>query len=162
MGIMIAAANSWGLFLCTFMLGYGLVKVPRVIWQTSSTDWHLKYIESQAPKMKETSIDSEAEVYEVARHIAVSSKRIPTEEVELKAIAEKLLEKCPLALQERSSNDDGEDVSRVITKKGLVALHARINRALKGQERDKARLQFLLQRAFFFQDVIQHYQSPER
>jgi hypothetical protein len=138
MGIMIAAANSWGLFLCTFMLGYGLVKVPRVLWQTSSTTWHLTYLASQAPKMKEATIDSEAEVYEVARHIAVSSKRIPVEETELKGIADKLLEKCPLALQERTASDDGDDVSRVITKKGLVSLHARINRALKAQERDKA------------------------
>lgn len=134
----VAAANSWGLLLCMFMMGYGLAEVPRTLWQTSSSTWHLRYLESQVPKFKEATVDSEAELYEVARHIAVSSKRVGSEEEELRNIIEKLMEKCPLALQERTSTDDTEDVPAVITKSYLVSLNARIQRAVFAHERDKA------------------------
>jgi hypothetical protein len=67
MAFLMAAANAWGLLLSTVMLGYGVVEIPRGLWYASSTRWSLKYLELQAPKAKETMVDSEAELYEIAR-----------------------------------------------------------------------------------------------
>jgi hypothetical protein len=93
--------------------------------------------------LKEATVDSEAELYEVARLIAVSSKKLPAEDT-LRPIVDKMLEKCPLALQERTSADDTHDVPDTITLNYLVGLNGRIERAVHAFERDKARYRFLL------------------
>ncbi len=64
-----AAANAWGLLLATIMLGYGLVDIPRKLWRTANAEVSLETLERQAPKVKESMVDAEAEVYEVAKVI---------------------------------------------------------------------------------------------
>lgn len=122
-----------------FMLGYGIVQVPRSIFNTATPKRHLRLLEQNAPKLKEATVDSEAELYDVARQLAIASKRLPLEDDVLRKIIDKLLEKCPLALQERTSSDaDAEDVPAIITQNYLVILHAKLKRALYAFERDKA------------------------
>ena len=67
MSALMAAANAWGLLLCTGLLGYGLVEVPRTIWKCSDTVNSLNTLEKKASKVKEEMVDAEAELYEVAR-----------------------------------------------------------------------------------------------
>jgi len=167
----VAAANSYGLFLVMFMLGYGIVEVPRSMFNTATPKRHLRLLEKNVTKLKEATVDSEAELYDVARQLAIASKRIPLEEDHLRKIIDKLLEKCPLALQERTSSDtDAEDVPAIITQNYLVILNARLKKTLYAFERDKAydfflsirRFKFLLERAFFFQDLIENEKSSDR
>ena len=67
MVLLMAAANAWGLLLCTIMLGYGLVEVPRSLWYSASCRYNLRQLELKAPKAKETMVDSEAEIYDIAK-----------------------------------------------------------------------------------------------
>lgn len=138
-GVGVAASNSYGLFLVMFMLAYGIVQVPRSIFNTATPSRHLRQLEENVTKLKEATVDSEAELYDVARQLAIASRRIPLEEDNQRKIIDKLLEKCPLALQERTSSDtDAEDVPAIITQNYLVLLNARLKRALHAFERDKA------------------------
>ena len=121
------------------MLGYGIVEVPRSIFNTATPRRHLRLLETKVPKLKEATVDSEAELYDVARQLAIASRRIPLEEEHFRKIIDKLLEKCPLALQERTASDsDAEDVPAIITQNYLVVLNAKLKRALYAFERDKA------------------------
>ena len=40
--ILITASNTWGLFLLVLLLGYGLVEVPRQIWQAGNKGYRLQ------------------------------------------------------------------------------------------------------------------------
>ena len=39
----ITASNTWGLFLLVLLLGYGLVEVPRTLWNNSKRGQLLQY-----------------------------------------------------------------------------------------------------------------------
>nr|KAJ3421498.1 LMBR1 domain-containing protein 2 [Polyrhizophydium stewartii] len=65
--LVIPAANAYGLLLLTVLMGYGLVETPRGLWYNADTRWVLRSLEHRAPRLKEACVDSEAEIYEVAR-----------------------------------------------------------------------------------------------
>jgi hypothetical protein len=50
---LIALSNAWGIFLIIFMLGYGLVAVPKHIIQLSDYNTRVKYLEYCAGESKE-------------------------------------------------------------------------------------------------------------
>jgi hypothetical protein len=62
-----AAANSWGLFLVIVFMGYGLVSVPRSLWYSGDYDRHLHQLYANATKLKEECMDSEIEFNELAK-----------------------------------------------------------------------------------------------
>ncbi|TPX42249.1 hypothetical protein SeMB42_g05216 [Synchytrium endobioticum] len=160
MAFAMAGANAWGLFLVTIFLGYGLVEVPRGLWYSASTRWKLAHLEFEAPKMNDAVMDAEAEVYGVAREIAIISQKTPYNH-ELRPIVDRLMEKAPLALEERGEPDEG-DAAPEVNISNLANLHCRNKRAMKLIERAQARYNFLLQNAFLLQDIVEQEDSPER
>ncbi len=62
-----AGANAYGLLLLTIMLGYGFVNVPKQLWQIANAEKTLLDYEVHAPLYREVMVDSESEVYEVAK-----------------------------------------------------------------------------------------------
>ncbi|RKO83422.1 hypothetical protein BDK51DRAFT_35138, partial [Blyttiomyces helicus] len=92
--------------------------------------------------------------------IAYASKKVEFDDP-LRPIVDKLMEKCPLALEERNVNDD-EDQPAEITNAHLVSLHARIKSAVKVSSRTQAQYHFLLQKAFLYQDIISNSNSVDR
>jgi hypothetical protein len=75
-----AGANAWGLLLCTLMLGYGLVEVPRTLWKSANVAWSLKRMQFESPKVKEAVVDAESEVYEVAKDISNAHRKLSSED----------------------------------------------------------------------------------
>ena len=92
--LVIPLANAYGLALLTLLMGYGLVEFPRGIWYHSDTKWLLSFIESSLPGLKESTIDTEAEIYEVSELVAAASRRIPSND-SLRPMVDKLMELCP-------------------------------------------------------------------
>ncbi len=58
--------------------------------------------------------------------------------------------------------DDESQIPASITKPYLVSLHARVKRAFKLRDRQVARYQFLLNRAFLQQDILKAKDNPEK
>ncbi|TPX57579.1 hypothetical protein PhCBS80983_g03752 [Powellomyces hirtus] len=158
-----AAANAWGLLLITIMMGYGLVEIPRTLWYDANTTWCLRYMEFIVPSVKENMVDAEADIYDIARQIAIASKKIAMDDP-LRPWVEKLIKKCPIALEERNleRNIDQEEIPRKIDEEYLVTLHAAIKRAVKVNDRTQAQYRFVLQKAFLYQDIIENYRNRER
>ncbi|KAI8809742.1 LMBR1-like membrane protein-domain-containing protein [Cladochytrium replicatum] len=154
-----AGANAWGLLLVTVMLGYGLVEVPRGPWFHASAHWSLRYLEFHVPRRKEAMVDAEAEMYEVAREIAVAAQKIRPGDP-LRFIVEKLFKKCPLASEGRAYDNDEHPPD--LTIEYFRDLHARIKRAIRIQDRSQAQYEFLLRKAFLFQDIIANESSTDR
>ena len=43
-GVAMAAANAWGMFLLIALMGYGLVEIPRSLWRKAHRQLMLKYV----------------------------------------------------------------------------------------------------------------------
>ncbi|KAI8916338.1 LMBR1-like membrane protein-domain-containing protein [Gorgonomyces haynaldii] len=157
MNIAIPATNAYGLALLTLLMGYGLVEFPRGLWFNADTRWVLKYIEYTMPTLKEAVVDAEAEVYEVARLASLASRTISPDDSN-RFIVDAIMEKCPLALQDRHVSDE-EDTRIKIDTKYLIGLHARIKRAVDVQSRNLARIATMQRKAFLCQDIIASYNS---
>ncbi|KAI8929153.1 LMBR1-like membrane protein-domain-containing protein [Entophlyctis helioformis] len=157
----IPAANAYGLVLLTILMGYGLVEIPRGLWYNADVQWVMRYLEYKAPKLKEACLDSEAEIYQVARLIGHASRKIPNGDP-LRPLVDKMMEKCPLALQQRAIGDEGDDLPPAFTRDKLIDLHARIRRAAFADERNQAQLRYLLQHAFVCQDIVANRASKDR
>jgi hypothetical protein len=69
-------SNAYGLLLLTLLMSFGLVEIPRGLWFNSSAAWKLRRLENDIPHLKESCVDAEAEVYEVARIANVFSQKI--------------------------------------------------------------------------------------
>lgn len=92
-------------------------------------------------------VDAEAEVYETAKDIANVEKRVGSDSL-LRPFVERLLlkvshsfnvinNKCPSALDGRGF--EGEDrTPNPVTRNYLVDIHARVKRAYKIHDREKA------------------------
>jgi hypothetical protein len=75
-------------------------------------------------------------------------------------IVDRILEKCPLALQESDGTHD--DMGSVaFDLKGVVSLNARVKRAAFLKDRELAKLISHQQHAFRCQDIINSYNSSE-
>lgn len=63
----IPAMNAYGLILLVALMSFGLVEIPRGLWIGSNVETKLKMLETEVTSLKEACIDTEAELYEVAR-----------------------------------------------------------------------------------------------
>ncbi|KAJ8329652.1 hypothetical protein QVD99_003940 [Batrachochytrium dendrobatidis] len=157
----IPATNAYGLLLLTILMGYGLVEVPRGLWYNANVSWVLRYLEVQAPKLKEACVDSETDIYDIARLVGHASRKIETGDA-LRPLVDQMMEKCPLALQQRSAAEEEDDLPNSFTRDKLIDLHARIKYAAFLSERDQALLKYLEQNAFLCQDIIANYGNSSR
>ena len=64
-GVAAAASNTWGLFLLVFMLGYGLVALPRSIWVSSSIKHSLNNSYFKLAKLSQERNNAEEELDDV-------------------------------------------------------------------------------------------------
>lgn len=133
----IPAMNSYGLILLVLLMSYGLVELPRGLWFESSVDWKLRYLEFKAPALKESCVDTEAEMYEVAGLLALASTKMAASDP-LRPMLEKLLEKCPLALNERHHVPPEERERLELSEESLVQLHVRMKRADHANRKEQA------------------------
>ena len=67
--LIITASNTWGLFLLVLLLGYGLVEVPRGLWQASNWPMRLAQTHFKLAKMsmeKQEASDELEDILEVS------------------------------------------------------------------------------------------------
>ncbi|KXS12200.1 LMBR1-domain-containing protein, partial [Gonapodya prolifera JEL478] len=189
--LLIAASNAYGLTHIALFLGHGLVSFPSSLFRSASHRYSLRTLEGKAPKNKEKAVDAESDYLEVVRDIAgvwqrlggggsrsqgrkvVRSRGRAQEQPEtseedterLRKRAERLVEKCPLALSPHhvGAHDDSDStVPSVITEAYLESLHVRLKTAIVNKDRSDAQWERLLRQAWFLQDIVETEDGGER
>lgn len=61
----ITASNTWGLLLLVFLMGYGLVEVPRTVWRASNLEYQLAHVYFKVSKMSTEKEEAEEKLHEV-------------------------------------------------------------------------------------------------
>ncbi|GAN05444.1 LMBR1 domain-containing protein 2-like [Mucor ambiguus] len=158
-----AAANSWGLFLVIVFMGYGLVSVPRSLWYSGSYDRHLFQHYANATRLKEECMDSELEFNELAKTMNAISKRAMMEIPEIRHCINVMNRRFPFVLHEAfAERDSSITIPRDLTEEYLVKISKRMILAIRMRDRKNALWKNLLNEAFYLQDIIKNKDKRDR
>ncbi|EOD52902.1 putative lmbr1 domain-containing protein [Neofusicoccum parvum UCRNP2] len=155
-GLVMALAYAWGLILAIYLMGHGLVALPRRLWRSASIVERLKRTQAHAPKVHEKLEDAieKLEDYE-AQVMQLRNKRstIPREFqewIEELADSASLLEAQP----SRSVGAPRTTVPSVVTEKYLADLTRRLKRARHAKLRFEDEWARLVSSAVFTQAIL--------
>ncbi|KAG4420771.1 hypothetical protein IFR04_006051 [Cadophora malorum] len=135
-----ALAYCWGLILAIYLMGHGLVALPRKLFRNASISGRLKRIQAKAAKIHENMEDAiqnledlEAQVSELAQRKTGSASKFK-DWIEELADDSHLPESRPRTLTRRMSAPR-VNVPHVITERYLAELSRQLNRARHSRAR---------------------------
>jgi hypothetical protein len=158
-GVLMALAYCWGLILAIYLMGHGLVALPRKLFRNASISGRLRRIQAHAPKVHEKMDDAihkledlEAQVAELS-HRKTGSAVSFREWIEELAEASNLPESRPRTLSRRLSAPT-INVPTVITERYMADLSRQLNRARHARVRWLDEWDRLLQDATATQSIL--------
>ncbi|PBP28840.1 LMBR1 domain-containing protein [Diplocarpon rosae] len=139
-GTVMALAYCWGLMLAIYLMGHGLVALPRNLFRNASISGRLRRIQATAAKVHEKMEDAihnledlEVQVTELAQRKTGSARKFK-DWIEELADDSHLPESRPRTLMRRMSAPR-VDVPNVITERYLADLSRRLDRARHSRAR---------------------------
>jgi len=154
-----ALAYCWGLVLAIYLMGHGLVAIPRKLFRNASMSGRLRRIQAHAPKVHDKMDDAihkledlEAQVAELS-HRKTGSAVSFQEWIEELAEASNLPESRPRTLSRRLSAPT-INVPTVITERYMADLSRQLNRARHARVRWIDEWDRLLQDATATQSIL--------
>ncbi|XP_040566053.1 LOW QUALITY PROTEIN: LMBR1 domain-containing protein 2 homolog [Lepeophtheirus salmonis] len=159
-----SASNTWGLFVLVLMLGYGLIEVPRNLWNASLRGYSLNRAYFKLAKLMSEKAESEEEVEDSLSMVLFADERIKSSRSpELKTMVDTIISKIPVELYQhhrvraRVSNFDGMDV----TEKSIISLHRRVIKSLQTHHRTQTQWQDLTDTILELEDINRNIISNE-
>ncbi|KAI1179993.1 LMBR1-like membrane protein-domain-containing protein [Nemania sp. FL0916] len=138
-GLIMAFAYCWGLTLAIYLMGHGLVAIPRNLIRNASASGRLRRLQSRAPKLYENMEDSILNLEDLEFQVSELSKRKTGSARDFQDWIEELSDLCNIPeTRPRSTiphDSDGRIVPTVITEKYLADLTRQIVRAKHAKSR---------------------------
>lgn len=174
--ICITASNTWGLFLLVLLLGYGLVEIPRSLWNSCSLNVALAKTLFKIARLSSEKSEAEEEMEDCLEDIQRASETIRYNHPNRQYI-EIILAKCPdsmkgsirsCTLDDYQDYDENNDASgrgiatETPTEKSLVRLHGRVIRAIQTYHRTQAQWEMVIDRALGLEDEVRNITSNHR
>ncbi|KAF1816684.1 hypothetical protein P152DRAFT_428976 [Eremomyces bilateralis CBS 781.70] len=94
--LVMALAYSWGLLIATYLMGHGLVALPRHIFQNASIAHRLRRLQSSAPNIHDNLMDAIDELAERENQVAQLKQRKTGSAREFQEWIDELAELCAL------------------------------------------------------------------
>ncbi|ROW14370.1 hypothetical protein VPNG_03877 [Cytospora leucostoma] len=129
-----ALAYCWGLILAIYLMGHGLVSIPRRLIRNADIHGRLRRIQEAAPKLHEKLEEAEVDLEDLEIQVAELSQRKVGSATEYQDWIEELMDLTKLSEEEpRSSTGIGSGITRriptVITEKFMAELTRELVRA---------------------------------
>ncbi|KAI0914474.1 LMBR1-like membrane protein-domain-containing protein [Ustulina deusta] len=138
-GLIIALAYCWGLILAIYLMGHGLVAIPRNLIRNVSASGRLRRLQSRAPKLYENMEDAILNLEDIEFQVSELSKRKTGSARDFQDWIEELTDICNIPeTRPRSAiprENDGRIVPTVITEKYLADLTRQLVRAKHAKSR---------------------------
>ncbi|CAO3654282.1 unnamed protein product [Cunninghamella echinulata] len=152
-----AMANSWGLFLVIMFMGYGLVSVPRALWNSGDIRKRLDELYIKAPRVKEECMDSELEFNELAKTINAVTHRSSRGDPTIKRLIDQTIQRFPFVRHPDYSatpdRDHTSSIPQTLTEDYIITLNRNMILAERMKDRKLALWKNLLTEAFYLQDI---------
>ncbi|KAL1846938.1 hypothetical protein Plec18170_008906 [Paecilomyces lecythidis] len=132
-GLVMALAYVWGLILAIYLMGHGLVSIPRTLLRNANASGRLRRIQARAPKVHDRLMDAITDLEELEAQVSQLQRRKTGSAREFHDWIEELAETCnssesqPLAGQ--SIAEATATVPAVITERFMADLTRRLQRA---------------------------------
>ncbi|KAI6218162.1 hypothetical protein M3Y99_01726400 [Aphelenchoides fujianensis] len=161
--LIISASNTWGLFLLVVLLGYGLVEVPRQLWQMGNKGYRLNKIYFDIEKLSTDKNDAEETIHELYNECKevlnlLKNTRGPARE-KLHGIMSRFPADSFSASARavpnyaRSAALRNADVHAVSQEGYLIRLNKRVIDAVQNHHRTQSQWQTLVRKAAYLEDV---------
>lgn len=163
----ITASNTWGLLMLIFLMGYGLVELPRNAWNMSKPNSRLEQIYFQLSKLSTEKEDADDELAVVLTEVKKASEEIRYNSNNRKYI-DTIIDKCPDGSAELFSKgtDDFTDYSRSagtdLSMQNLMKIHKKVIVTSHNAHRTQVQWNAKLKMAFYLEDVENNKNNPER
>jgi len=158
-GVVMALAYCWGLILAIYLMGHGLVSIPRTLFRNASIAARLKKIQARAAKVHEKMEDAINSLEDLAAQVADLSHRKTGTALNFKDWIEELADEIhlpesrPRTLTRRMSTPD-ISVPTVITERYLADLSRQLSRARHNRARYLDEWDYLLYEAVETQAIL--------
>jgi len=160
-----AASNTWGLTLLVLMLGYGLVEVPRTLWNSSKRGYSLNQAYFKISKLWGERSDAEGTLEEVLVSVEGISRKLEGDQGHLKDLLDIILRKVPLELMERvrrRQRIEESDRGGELNEARLAKLHKQVLVALTAHYRTEAQWVDQVELVYWLEDNHRNTNSNER
>ncbi|KAJ9236996.1 hypothetical protein DTO280E4_7015 [Paecilomyces variotii] len=164
-GLVMALAYVWGLILAIYLMGHGLVSIPRTLLRNANASGRLRRIQARAPKVHDRLMDAITDLEELEATVSQLQRRKTGSAREFTDWIEELAETCnssesqPLAGQ--SIAEATATVPAVITERYMADLTRRLQRARHRRARFLDEWDRLVQSAAETQAIIDSYASKK-
>jgi len=160
-----AASNTWGLFVLVLMLGYGLVEVPRTLWNRSQRGYQLTHAYFKVSKLMSEKSDAEETLEDVLMAVHSLSNDVPVSDPR-RPMVETILQKVPLDQMEkvkRRREHQGVDDNMAVgsDEKSLVKLNRQVIQAIQAYNRTEAQWTDWTDHVFELEDINRNMISNE-
>jgi len=159
-----AASNTWGLCLLVLMLGYGLVEVPRNLWQGSKRGHRLSQAYFRVSKLWTERSDAEGQLEEVLTSVEVAGRGAAG--VLLRSYFDTIVAKVPTELMERvrrrQGRQGGSEEEQQVTEQTLAKLHKQVVVALIAHKRTEAQWVEHIERVLWLEDTQRNMANFDR
>jgi len=160
-----AASNTWGLTLLVLMLGYGLVEVPRTLWNSSKRGYSLNQAYFKISKLWGERSDAEGTLEEVLVSVEGISRKLEGDQGHLKDLLDVIMRKVPLELMERvrrRQRIEESDRGGELNEARLAKLHKQVLVALTAHYRTEAQWVDQVELVYWLEDNHRNNNSNER
>lgn len=158
-----AASNTWGLFLLVFMMGYGLVEVPRILWRSSQRGYSLNQAYFKISKLFGERNDAEGNLEEVLVSVAEARRKLDTGDGEhLTQFVDIIMAKVPGELMDRVKRREARTEAAEVTEAGLAKLHKQVMVAMTAHFRTEAQWQHMVDTVLWLEDNHKNSSSSEK
>ncbi|KAL1965365.1 hypothetical protein VTN77DRAFT_5802 [Rasamsonia byssochlamydoides] len=157
--LVMALAYVWGLILAIYLMGHGLVSIPRSFLRKANNAGTLRRLQAHAPKVYDRLTDAITELEELEAQVAQLQKRKTGTAREFEDWIEELAEYSslpesrPVALQS-IINESSAAVPAVITERYMADLSRRLQRARHQKARFVDEWDRLVQSAADYQAIV--------
>lgn len=158
--LVIALSYCWGLILAIYLMGHGLVAIPRSMVRNASASWRLRRLQSNAPKLYEKMEDALSNLEELEVQVSELRKRKTGTALDFQDWIEELSDICnlpesrPRTLAASLVESDSRIIPTVITEKYLADLTRRLIRARHARSRYVDEWNYLLHDASRTQAIL--------
>ncbi|KAE8144290.1 LMBR1-like membrane protein-domain-containing protein [Aspergillus avenaceus] len=130
--LVMALAYVWGLVLAIYLMGHGLVSIPRTLFRNANVSGRLRRIQAYAPRLHDRLMDAVTDLESLESQVGQLQRRKTGSALEFREWIEELAE-TSLPSEQRSALLQPSDVSTtipaVITARYMADLTRRLQRA---------------------------------
>lgn len=168
---MIAASTTWGLFLLVLLLGYGLIQVPKNIYNHSRTGYILAYTQFKLSQLYNEKVDVEDKLDSLIDDLTKMCMQIKPDDL-LRPYLEQVLKIVPERYSDRiqSTVDDYQNHRIVLPgqmneyemERKLVKLNEQLKSNIHVHHRVQTYWTQGISEAFYLEDIFNNEKNAER